>query len=338
MKAQRRHSVPMRYEALAGVILFWGCTEAMHPTMDAGGRDGMSSEVSIADGNVSDTGAAPDATENDSAVFDGGDVSDGGSALSALCPSPLPESWIFCDDFESGDPSAADYLERDLADGAFGRMDSESASGTYAMEVRWSPGTVSAGNLKVTFGDAPMGATHRAGERFAEVYWRMRLMHEEGWQGSPAKLSRATMFTANDWSQGMIAHLWSSGDVLLGDPARCVRDGSVTCQGYNDFAALQWMGRMPGTTPIFATEDSGRWRCIEGHVRLNTPGEDDGVFEFWVDGNLERRNDAMNWRGSYDAHGINAVFFENYWNEGSPRAQKRWFDDLAIATTRIGCD
>ena len=46
---------------------------------------------------------------------------------------------------------------------------------------------------------------------------------------------------------------------------------------------------------------------------------------------------ALDWRGSWTAYGINAVFFENYWNSGAPVEQRRYFDDIAIATERVGC-
>jgi hypothetical protein len=34
---------------------------------------------------------------------------------------------------------------------------------------------------------------------------------------------------------------------------------------------------------------------------------------------------------------INAVLFENYWNAGSPVTQERYFDNIVISTSRIGC-
>jgi hypothetical protein len=34
---------------------------------------------------------------------------------------------------------------------------------------------------------------------------------------------------------------------------------------------------------------------------------------------------------------INAVFFENYWNAGSPVQQERYFDNLVISTQSIPC-
>lgn len=267
----------------------------------------------------------------------GGTTSQGGGAVGELCPDPLPASWIFCDDFESSDPVADRYFEFGDDDGDFARVATESMSGSHSMETIFQASEVGAGGMKVTFGHNPIGTQYRTSEDFDDIYWRMYLKNQAGWTGSPAKLSRATVFAASDWSQAMIAHLWSSDDVLLGDPAGCVSGGSVQCSGYNDFANLQWLGQMPGTTPIFSTAASGVWRCIEGHARLNTPGSADGVFEFWIDGQLQNQRTDLDWRGTYTAYGINAVFFENYWNSGSPVEQRRYFDDIVIATEQIGC-
>ncbi len=260
-----------------------------------------------------------------------------GGTVSALCPNPLPSSWIFCDDFESSDPVADRYFEFGDDDGDFQRVGTEAHSGSHSMEVVFQQGEVEAGGMKVTFGRNPIGSQVQDDQDFDDVYWRMYLKNQDGWTGSPAKLNRATAFSAGDWSQAMIAHLWSSGDVLLGDPAGCVQGSTVQCQGYNDFNNLDWLGQMPGSSPIFSTAASGLWRCIEGHARLNDPGTANGVFEFWVDNHLEAARSNLNWRGSWTAYGINAVFFENYWNSGSPVEQRRYFDDIAIATERIGC-
>ncbi|MBW2455646.1 MAG: hypothetical protein JRI68_14095, partial [Deltaproteobacteria bacterium] len=58
-----------------------------------------------------------------------------GGSVSALCPTPLPSSWIFCDDFESSDPVADRYFEFGEDDGDFQRMTTEAHSGGHAMEV-----------------------------------------------------------------------------------------------------------------------------------------------------------------------------------------------------------
>ncbi len=280
-----------------------------------------------------------DATSSGGGMSTGGGAntgSGGGPSTANGCPVPLPADWLFCDDFEAPDV-ASRYFEYGDDEGDFVRSTEQAASGSYAMQVVFQQGEVTAGGMKLRIGNNPIGNDVAPGQDFDEIYWRMRVRHETGWTGSPAKLSRAMVMSESDWSQAMIAHLWSQGDVLIGDPAGCVQNGAVACQGYNDFDNLNWLGQMPGSVPIFATGDAGTWRCIEGHVSLNTTGQSDGVFEFWIDEQLEASRTDLNWRGSWSGYGVNAVFFENYWNSGSPKDQKRWFDDIVIATVPIGC-
>jgi hypothetical protein len=210
------------------------------------------------------------------------------------------------------------------------------------MRVLWQTGEVDAGSLKVAFGRNPnsyMESGIRPDEDFREVYYRMYLRMQPGWQGSPAKLSRATVFySASDWSQAMIAHLWSDdAEHLIIDPVSCVSSGSPVCTGYNDFDNMDWLGIVTGTTPIFATDHSGEWYCIEAHVRLNDPGAQNGIQEFWIDGNPEASADDLDFVGTFQDYAINAVFFENYWNDGSSRDQERYFDNIVVSTRPIGC-
>ena len=44
----------------------------------------------------------------------------------------------------------------------------------------------------------------------------------------------------------------------------------------------------------------------------------------------------MDFRETYEAHSINAVMLEAYWNEGSPADQRRWYDDFVVSTQPIG--
>jgi hypothetical protein len=144
----------------------------------------------------------------------------------------------------------------------------------------------------------------------------------------------------------MIAHLWSGGPgdaYLLIDPASGISsDGTLKSTRYNDFSNLRWLGNKKGKLPLFSDDLVGRWFCIEAHVKLNTPGKSDGVFEYWIDDELQVRSDQLNWHGDWNSDPnntmINAVFFENYWNAGSPRTQERYFDNMVISTRRIGCE
>jgi hypothetical protein len=205
------------------------------------------------------------------------------------------------------------------------------------MHCEFGKGQVTAGSLKVVFGRNPFGRGLRPDEEFREIYWRVYVKHQEGWQGNPAKLARATCLASRDWSQGLIAHVWGGkGDTLCIDPATGIRDSHKVSTRYNDFAHLQWLGSRPAQTPIFAPAESGRWVCIESHVKLNTPGERDGVFELWVDGKREAARTDLDWHGRWNDYGINAVFLENYWNDGSPKPQARWFDEFVVSTKPIG--
>ena len=72
-------------------------------------------------------------------------------------------------------------------------------------------------------------------------------------------------------------------------------------------------------------------------MKLNDAGQSNGVFETWINGTQDARATGLNFLGSYSAYGINAVFFENYWNAGAVQPEERYFDNLVVSTQRIGC-
>jgi hypothetical protein len=238
---------------------------------------------------------------------------------------------IWYDDF---DGPAKPYTESQ------GRLDSEQAFGGEgrAMLSHYDKDSRGVGNRKVFFGDSPTGKVVRRGESFADVYWRIYVKHQSGWQGGgPAKLSRATSIVTPRWAQAMISHVWSSGESLTLDPATGVRNGRVVTTKYNDFANLRWLGNKPVSQfKIHSTSEAGRWICVEARAKLNTPGKKDGLNQLWIDGRLEAERTKLDWRGTYDEYGINAVFLETYWNAGSPVTQSRWIDNFVISTQPIG--
>ena len=54
------------------------------------------------------------------------------------------------------------------------------------MRCRFAPGQVGAGSLKVLFGRNPFGRGLQRDETFREIWWRVYVKHEAGWQGNPA--------------------------------------------------------------------------------------------------------------------------------------------------------
>ncbi|MBW7995538.1 MAG: hypothetical protein FVQ81_02980 [Candidatus Glassbacteria bacterium] len=249
-------------------------------------------------------------------------------------PQENSQSLIWFDDFD---------IERLYTESSGPQLDNTTRFGNYgkAMRCFYAAGSQGSGNRKVFFGDTPYTALARAGVKFDEVYWRIYVKHQAGWTGGgPAKMSRATsLITATDWRQMMISHVWSSGESLTLDPASGVPAGKnyVVTTSYNDFGNLRWMGNKPiSDFKISSTEESGWWVCVEARCKLNTPGQSDGENQLWIDGKLECERLNVDWRGSYDNFGINAVFLEAYWNSGSPVEQNRWYDNFVISTSRIG--
>jgi hypothetical protein len=147
--------------------------------------------------------------------------------------------------------------------------------------------------------------------------------------------------SSTSWAQAMVGYLWSGGTgqsrLLLHGKSGTDAAGKLMTTQYNDVAHFRDLGAVASPTQWFLDRDAGRWLCIEGHIRLNRPGYSDGVFEFWVNGNVEGRKTGLNWVGSYTTYGMNALFIENYWNTGSPKAQNRYFDNLIVSIRPIGC-
>ncbi|MEP6492862.1 MAG: Ig-like domain-containing protein [bacterium] len=258
------------------------------------------------------------------------------------CATPKT-GWIFCDDFESDRLSK--YFDYDNASGKFARSASAGVSGSTGMRSTFTKGQQSAGSLKLAFGRTPSSAFRPADAgtaNYREVYWRFFVRREAGWVGNGAgKLTRATIFAKSDWSQAMIAHGWTSDSdnrYLMLDPASGTStSGSLITAGYNDFTHLRWLG---GTKSAAAEEDQthvGQWACYEYHVKLNDAGQSNGVFEFSVNGQSSARLSTLNFVGAYNTYGLNAVFLEQYQNEGAPAANVRTLDNFVVSTQPIGC-
>ena len=267
-----------------------------------------------------------------------------GPAATAECASP-GAAWIWCDDFESNRLSS--YFEVKDEAGAFTRVSGVGQTGSYGMRVTYPPGNPTAGNFKLAFGVTPAAYVRPvdAGTRkYREIYWRMFVRTQAGWTGQgPKKLSRAMVLATSSWQQAAVGHVWTPGadgaPTLQIDPARGTDAGGIALRTteYNDVANFTWLGAMPGTTQVFSAANANAWFCVEAHMRLNDAGQSNGVFELWINQNLEARQTTLNWLGSYAGYGINAIFFENYWDGGSPVSQSRYFDNIVVSTERIGC-
>jgi hypothetical protein len=318
------------------------------PTGGAGGSTAGEGGASIGGsgaagglGPAGEAGSDAGAAAGSAGVGNGGAGGNGGAASG--CSAPLPDDWIFCEDFESFSPAVYFTFDDDASEQRV--VTAESVSGTSSLEVVWQPGEIAAGSLSLSFGRTPVagGAGHRTSEDFGDIYWRVRMKNQASWPDvGPGRLFTVSALAFADLGQAMVANVWAPDPTFLvvaADLAGCVTGSTVACHGYNDIANLRDLGRLTGTTPVFSDASSGAWRCIEGHVALNTPGQADGAFQFWVDGTLQGARSDLDWRGSWDDFGINRLDLENRWSttDGPPTELRRWFDDLVVATARVGC-
>lgn len=321
---------------------------------DTAGSFGSTGDGFDQDGITSAGGGTTGGEDDEAGETGEGDGSSGGESGGAdpapeagpyeACPQELPEGWIFCEDFEAvGDPSKVffDYVD---AEGNFAPSDEGGASGIGAMKAHYREGVEGAGFMSVSFGNNPINTAdrpgYRDGDKFDEVYWRFRVKMQAGWpDAGPYNLSRISAFAQSDWGEAMVASLASNdADVnLRASAASCVQNNEVECAGI-DGDALVPLGTLSGSTAVFSSARAGQWQCVEAHVKLNTPGEADGMFEFWVDGELEAGRTGMDWRGTWEAFGLNLLSIENFWVGGAPADLDRWFDDIVISTDPIGCD
>jgi hypothetical protein len=247
-------------------------------------------------------------------------------------------SWIWCDDFEDDASLATNYFDVSRNGGALGVTSADYYSGTHSLQFHYTQGQESAGWVWRSFGRNPVQQKTDPTTDFQEVWYRFYVKMQSGWTGNPQKLTRAVGFYASDWSEFFMAHIWQ--DNALGtaiDPVSCTSGANPVCTGYNDFAHMNWLGARNGTTQIYAPTEVGRWRCVESHIKLNTPGQANGIQEYWIDGNLEASRTDLNFRGSYTGYGINAIQLEGFWNNGAGASESKYYDNFVISRQRVGC-
>lgn len=83
-----------------------------------------------------------------------------------------------------------------------------------------------------------------------------------------------------------------------------------------------------------------RWTCIEGHVRMNTPGSDDGMIEAWVDGRRTFHRDGLEFRRPGETIAVREMWNNVYFGGryATPNQLDLTLDEIAVDTNRrVGC-
>ncbi len=72
----------------------------------------------------------------------------------------------------------------------------------------------------------------------------------------------------------------------------------------------------------------GEWQEVVFHLKLNTPGQDDGSQTVWINGMKKLDKQNMRWRTTTDLR-LNEIRFDNYM-PGGLRTQHVWVDDVTV--------
>lgn len=86
--------------------------------------------------------------------------------------------------------------------------------------------------------------------------------------------------------------------------------------------------------------DHGAWHCVEGRVKMNTPGQNDGILEGWVDEQLAFHESDFKFRTS----GQSGIHIKSFWfdvffggTSPAPGSLSMDFDSLVLSSDRVGC-
>lgn len=90
-----------------------------------------------------------------------------------------------------------------------------------------------------------------------------------------------------------------------------------------------------------ASLEQGRWHCVEGKVKMNTPGANNGEIRGWLDGELVLGRNDIQYRSAGESHiGVrhmwHNVYFGGSWSSPNPLSLQ--YDQIVVSTSgRIGC-
>jgi len=241
----------------------------------------------------------------------------------ANCLSPDPE-WLVCEGFESG--SLADW-----DDVSIGGILAVQGTPTPAAGSRLLAANIPAGSNAGTawastfFGEHPRGDTPDAAN-VDEVFLNARVRFSPNFAITYNKMF--TMAAFDDWSATWPQPMgWSPYYILLqynNGQAEGILHKKTT-------GGSQWRAMLQNVgTPVTFQPD--RWYEMQYRMKLNTPGQSDGVFELWIDGVKKASYTDVNFRDSYQEHGWNHLLLSAYQNGGpAPADQSLYYDEVIVS-------
>ena len=240
------------------------------------------------------------------------------------------EAWIISDDFESG---TLDVWDDDLRQGQLLVQSALMHAGNNALVCRHDP-TV---NENSDYWGALFLGDHVGidGDLQNEIwieYWTY-FSPEFQWPSFGQKMFILAAFES--WSAGYASpNSWSPYYVTL----YANRSGQMTGE----------LNRKVGTDPGWRTLSQtigtpvsfqgGMWYKVKCHMKLNSVGAGDGVFELFIDDNLKAQYTDVDYRSDYTNFGFNHLILSTYAVNSVPKAQEQYWDDIKLSNAEIQPD
>lgn len=289
-----------------------------------GGRGGLTGEAGVGDG-----GAEGIAGQGGSGV---------GGASEPSEPQPSP-TWAGSPNLEDGLKGRTDIL---------GFEDFESSSWGTRWGMTSTPGSLT--QSTVFRGTSSLRAFVRKGSHEAvnfflpissagapdaeELYFRYYVYYPTGWVRDEQQVGKMPGFYGAKDASGCNESTknWSARGINADE-------GSNMTVGYYVYHQDRTHSDGCGDSkysPVLMAKN--KWHAVEGYIKLNTPGQNDGILRQWVNG--AKQIDASGYRFRIDSTSpkVKGVWFHVYvggsWS--APQDMECYFDNLVISRNPIG--
>jgi hypothetical protein len=257
-------------------------------------------------------------------------------------------NYLLADDFDDGDWYSKDC---DQANASGGLLQTDGWCGNIYENPSTPAGAAvcggvgfggsncaaSSGYMNGTAGGRNMAEHGFSGGNLNEAYFRLYFQPQADYLGGHEKMFD---FTRGGETGQMVALCYN---YFGGETIRCIpylhQDDGIASQPGNG-----WMGsNMGSTVSLIPTH----WYFIEMHVRLNTPGVYDGVFEMWLNDcgvngtsctgapTLRSRYTNVLYRSAAESNiTLGGIWIENWANPGS--TGNLFYDNVVVSKAGIG--
>lgn len=219
-------------------------------------------------------------------------------------------------------------------------------SGAYALRFNFRSGEMTSDDYGTQhIGDSiagPVWAT-RSGETFDDIYIQYKVYYSNGFDFSSGAKQLIIGTQDSRRHDNACCNPWVSHYIFT-----ATYGGAFQADGNNKQAASgQWFGLDPNVNGYSQSNlyliQTGRWYTVEVRMRLNDSGQDNGIFQMWVDDVLVSDYRSVRFRIPWDGtfgddftYGTNFVLMSNYIETAATQNQQVYYDDVKISVFPIG--